>query len=192
MMQISMFDGSMPFKINKPLRVIELFGGYGSQSLALKYLGVPFEHWLLSEWAVPSIQAYKDLHFGEDETDYSKGLTQTEVVDWLEGRISRDYNQPMTREQIERCGEAWQRKVYNNMKASKNLGSVMKVKGEDLNIVDTDKFTYLLTHFLVKTYHLAGDSIVSTVLMAIFGQMFEFDWKEKINNVVKEITNERV
>lgn len=41
--QISMFDGETQFKITKPLRLIELFGGYGSQSLALKYLGVPFE-----------------------------------------------------------------------------------------------------------------------------------------------------
>lgn len=40
-MQISMFDGVKPFKINKPIRLIELFGGYGSQSLALKYLGIP-------------------------------------------------------------------------------------------------------------------------------------------------------
>lgn len=35
-----------------------------------------------------------------------------------------------------------------------------------------------------KLYHLAGDSIVTTCLMGIFGQMFNVDWKEKI----KEIT----
>lgn len=39
-------------------------------------------------------------------------------------------------------------------------------------------------------YHLAGDSIVSTVLMALFGQMLDIDWKEKINELVKGITNE--
>lgn len=36
-------------------------------------------------------------------------------------------------------------------------------------------------------YHLAGDSIVTTVLMAIFGQMFDIDWKKKINETVEEI-----
>lgn len=36
-------------------------------------------------------------------------------------------------------------------------------------------------------YHLAGDSIVTTVLMAIFGQMFDIDWKQKINETVEEI-----
>lgn len=49
-MQISLFDGSQRFKIDKPIRLIELFAGYGSQALALKYLGVPFEHYRLSEW----------------------------------------------------------------------------------------------------------------------------------------------
>ena len=28
-------------------------------------------------------------------------------------------------------------------------------------------------------YHLAGDSIVTTCLMAIFGQLYGIDWKEK-------------
>ncbi len=32
-----------------------------------------------------------------------------------------------------------------------------------------------------KAYHLAGDSIVTTCLMAIFGEMLGIDWKEKFN-----------
>lgn len=38
-------------------------------------------------------------------------------------------------------------------------------------------------------YHLAGDSIVVPVLMAIFGQMFDIDWKTKIDELVEELTN---
>lgn len=38
-------------------------------------------------------------------------------------------------------------------------------------------------------YHLAGDSIVTTVLMAIFGQMLDIDWKTKIVETVGEILN---
>lgn len=59
-MQISLFDGKNKFKINKPIRLIELFAGYGSQHFALKYLGVWFESWKICEWAVKSIQSYKD------------------------------------------------------------------------------------------------------------------------------------
>ena len=70
--QQSIFDVLYPkYKITKPIRLIEFFGGYGSQALALKYLGVKFEHWKLVEWAVKSIQAYKDIHFFDDDEDYS-------------------------------------------------------------------------------------------------------------------------
>ena len=51
-MQISMFDGAKPFKITKPIRLITLFSGYDSQALSLKYLGIPFEHYKTSEWAI--------------------------------------------------------------------------------------------------------------------------------------------
>lgn len=145
-MQISMFDGGNQLKISKPIRLIELFAGYGSQSLALKYLGVPFQHHKISEWAVPSIQAYKDLHMTDDETDYSDGMTSEDLISFLNGKISMNYNTPMTREQIQRKGEKWQRQVYNNMRATNNLGSITTIKGQDLNITDTDKYFYILSY----------------------------------------------
>lgn len=40
-------------------------------------------------------------------------------------------------------------------------------------------------------YHLAGDSIVTTVLIAIFGQMLDMDWKAKIGETVGEILEEK-
>ena len=60
--QISFFDGKEDFKIRKPIRLIEFFAGYGSQSKALEELskwGLKFQHWKICEWAVKSIQAYK-------------------------------------------------------------------------------------------------------------------------------------
>lgn len=44
MRQMSLFDGSQPFKITKPIRLIELFAGIGAQAKALENLGVSFEH----------------------------------------------------------------------------------------------------------------------------------------------------
>lgn len=78
--QMSIFDGEQPFKIDKPIRLITLFSGYDSQALALKYLGVPFEHYRTCEWAIPSIQALHDLHFAEDTTDYSAKMSKEELV----------------------------------------------------------------------------------------------------------------
>ena len=145
--QISIFDGANKFVNDKPIRLIECFAGYGSQALALKYLGIPFEHYRIAEWAVKSIQAYKDMHFPNDNTDYSCGLTFDNVIDYLfERGISADYNKPMMREQIKRMGENKCRTVYNNIKATNNLVSVCNVKAKDLQITDTDKFTYLLTY----------------------------------------------
>lgn len=145
--QISIFDGANKFVNDKPIRLIECFAGYGSQALALKYLGIPFEHHRIAEWAVKSIQAYKDMHFPDDNTDYSCGMSFDNVIDYLfERGISADYNKPMTREQIKRMGENKCRIVYNNIKATHNLVSVCNVKAKDLQITDTDKFTYLLTY----------------------------------------------
>lgn len=145
--QISMFDGETQFKITKPLRLIELFGGYGSQSLALKYLGVPFEHWRLCEWAIPSIQAYKDLHFEQDTTDYSVGMNKIELVKTLHKLgISSDYNQPLTQEKLNRYSESKLRTIYNNIRACHNLVSICNVRGKDLGIQETDKYCYLMTY----------------------------------------------
>lgn len=146
-MQLTMFGGHEKFTINKPIRLIELFAGYGSQALALKYLGVDFEHWRICEWAVKSIQAYKDMHFKNDNTDYSKNLTQQELIDYLTNKgISANYNEPMTRQQIERLGEQKQRQIYNNIQATHNLVNIQQAKASDFNIVDTDKYCYIMTY----------------------------------------------
>lgn len=136
------------YKITKPIRLIELFSGYGSQALALKYLGVNFTHWRICEWATKSIQAYNDLHI-RDYTDYSKELTTDAIVERLAAYgISMNYNEPMTLSQIKCKGEAWQRNTYNNIIATHNLVDISKAKAKDLSIKDTKNYTYLLTYLL--------------------------------------------
>ena len=147
MSQISLFDGNNKFIIDKPIRLIELFGGYGSQHFALEYLGVDFEQWKLCEWAVKSIQAYKDAHCRNDNTDYSKEFSKEELLEWLYKKgISQNYNEPMTYDQIKRLGEDKLRIIYNNIKATHNLVNIQQVKGDDLEIVETDKYCYVLTY----------------------------------------------
>ncbi len=145
--QMSIFDGEQPFKIDKPIRLITLFSGYDSQALALKYLGVPFEHYRTCEWAIPSIQALHDLHFAEDMTDYSAGLNKEELVGELERLgISADYNQPLTADKIKRYGEQKLRTIYNNIRSAHNLVSIVNAKGADLGVVNTDKYCYIMTY----------------------------------------------
>jgi len=94
MENISMLEMMYPtFKIDKPIRLIELFAGVGSQAMALRNLGADFEHYRVVEFDKYAIASYNAIHG-----------TNFETMD------------------------------------------ITKVKGEDLKIVDTDSFTYLLTY----------------------------------------------
>lgn len=100
----------------------------------------------MSEWEIKSIQAYKSIHADGDNTDYSQGKTVDEIKAWLNGRISADYNMPMTEQQINRLPEKQVRMIYNNMQATRNVGSITQITAQDLNITDTDKFAYIMTY----------------------------------------------
>lgn len=60
--QISLFDGSVQFVVDKPVRLIELFAGIGSQAKALERLGVDFEHWRICEFDKYAVCAYNAIH----------------------------------------------------------------------------------------------------------------------------------
>lgn len=159
--QITMFDLMYEtYKVNKPIRLIELFAGVGSQAMALKVLGVPFEHYLICEWEMHATASYKQIHMEHDSTNYSEELTDEQLIDILsELGISVDGKNPLSRKQIasNSYGEQWRRECYNDIKATHNLVNIMAAKGSDLGIVDTDKFVYLLTYsFPCQDLSLAG------------------------------------
>lgn len=104
-MQQNIFDFlKEEYKINKPIRLIELFGGIGCQALALEYLNVDFEHYKLIELDKYCIQTYNQLH----NTNF----------------IPLD---------------------------------ITKIKGEDLEIKDTNNYEYILTYsYPCQSLSLAG------------------------------------
>ena len=63
-MEQMMFDFAQKpiFKIDKPIRVIELFAGVGSQAMALRDLGADFEHWKVVEFDKYAIKSYNAIH----------------------------------------------------------------------------------------------------------------------------------
>ena len=108
MQQLTLADlFSSTFKIDKPIRLIELFGGIGSQAMALRNIGANFEHYRLVEFDKYPVASYNAIHG-----------TNFEPLD------------------------------------------IKNVKGVDLGIVDVERFTYLLTHFLVKICQSQGDKQV--------------------------------
>lgn len=94
MNNISIFDCMYEdFKIDTPIRLIELFAGVGSQAMALRNLETDFEHYRVVEFDKYAIASYNAIHG-----------TNFETMD------------------------------------------ITKVKGKDLKIVDTDKYTYIMTY----------------------------------------------
>lgn len=78
-MQISLFDGSQEFKIDKPIRLIELFAGIGSQAKALKNLGVDFEHYRICEFDKYAVASYNAVHGTNFETSDITKITAKDL-----------------------------------------------------------------------------------------------------------------
>lgn len=146
--QINLFEIlHKPFKIHKKIRLIEKFGGYGSQAMALEYMGIDFEHYKLCEWEVNAIASYKKTHMENDSTDYSTDMSKEELADTLfKMGISNDGKKPMKLKAISRKGEQWLRRTYNNIRATHNLVDITKIHADDLEIVERDKYCYIMTY----------------------------------------------
>ena len=182
MYQTTIFDIMYPkYKITKPIRLIELFAGYGSQYLALKYLGANVKHYKICEWAVKSIQAYNDLHI-QDYFDYSGDLSDDNILKVLvELGVSINYNEPATREQLKRQNF---RKIYNNIIATNNLVNIQNAKGEDFKIVNKDQYEYIMTYsFPCQDLSLAGKGKGMADTSTRSGMLWEV---ERILNELKE------
>ena len=104
--QISIFDFTHErFEIDKPIRLIELFAGVGSQAMALETLGADFEHYRVVEFDKYAIASYNAIHG-----------TNFPTID------------------------------------------ITKVNGEDLGVVDTDKYCYIMTYsFPCQDLSVAGN-----------------------------------
>ena len=59
---MSFFDGNVPLKLTKPVRLIELFAGIGAQAQALKNLVVPFEYYRICEIEKSVVDSYNAVH----------------------------------------------------------------------------------------------------------------------------------
>mgnify|MGYP003289828025 CR=1 FL=1 len=78
------------YKIKKPIRLIELFAGIGSQAMALRNIGANFESWRVCEFDKYAIQSYNAIHGTNYETsDIQKisgdslGITERDKYEYL-------------------------------------------------------------------------------------------------------------
>lgn len=89
--QLNIYDFiSNDYKITKPIRLIELFAGIGSQAKALERLKANFEHYRVVEFDKYAIKSYNAIHGTNFETsDITKisakdlGIEDTEHFTYL-------------------------------------------------------------------------------------------------------------
>jgi len=117
------------------IKVIELFSGIGSQTQALKNIGVEHEIIATCEWSINSIISYGEIH-NSDGKEYNKSVK--EILEELKDlTFSLDTKTPRDLTKIK---EHKLKLLYKNHINSKNLGSILDVKGE--NLIHCDLMTY--------------------------------------------------
>ncbi len=134
--QLNLFAQSRPeYRIDKPIRLIELFGGIGSQAKALENLNADFERWRLCEWAVPSIRSYAAIHDGwrRDKGKW-EGAPMEELLKRTDG-VSSDYNAPLSEDGRRRMGRNALEELCGAMDACKDYcPDVSRIHPEHLGI----------------------------------------------------------
>lgn len=185
-----------PKVINKPIRLIELFAGLGAQHKAMTLLAryfpqIKFESWKICEWAIPSIKAYNLLHI-RDFTDYGENKTIEEMIQRING-VSSNYNEPIPLKTLQKMRFSQIKDIYNDVIATKNLINIMNVHAKDLEIVDTDKYEYILTYsFPCQDLSLAGNRKGMSVSQADGGTRSGLLWEvERILNELYIESRER-
>lgn len=195
MEQMSIFDDVLINKvIDKPVRLISFFSGIEAQYKALSFIGkelnIPVESYKTCEWAYNSIIACNSIH-NRDFTDYSLGKTKEELLAYLQGNISTDYNVPAD---LTKKSEEWLRKCYNNCIANHNLMNIMNVHGKDLGIIDNSKYEYIASYsFPCQDLSLAGKRAGMSVSQAEGGTRSGLLWEfERIITECKQLGYEHM
>lgn len=185
--QMNLWEFIYPMKrITKPIRLIELFAGIGSQFKALKVLTQNVESYKICEWAYNSYCSYNAIHI-KDYKDYSSGLTKEQLIKKVKG-TSLNYNEPLTDKQLASKPLEWLKNAYNNIVATHNLVNIMEIQGKDLEIVDTDKYEYIMTYsFPCQDLSLAGKRLGMGVSQKQGGTRSGLLWE--VERILDELDN---
>ena len=185
--QMNLWEFIYPMKrITKPIRLIELFAGIGSQFKALKVLTQNVESYKICEWAYNSYCSYNAIHI-KDYKDYSNGLTKEQLIKKVKG-TSLNYNEPLTDKQLASKPLEWLKNAYNNIVATHNLVNIMEIRGKDLEIVDTDKYEYIMAYsFPCQDLSLAGKRLGMGVSQKNGGTRSGLLWE--VERILDELEN---
>lgn len=130
-------------KTDKNLRVFEAFAGYGSQRMALRNLGIPFEVVGISEIEGEVIRSYAAIHtdFLEKRKDLDKyvQLNKEQLLSYLHRlNVPLDYKTFINR--ATKMNDEQLKEMYLANQLAHNYGDITKIAPEELP--DFDLFTY--------------------------------------------------
>ncbi len=106
-------------------------------------------------------------------------LSKTQAIDMYNQSVHNDISTIKT--SIDSANMTAVTQDYRIRKLTeKEYFRLMGVKASDFEKVSKNQS-------MSSLFHLAGDSIVTTCLMAIFGELFDIDYNKKINELVEEL-----
>ena len=194
--QLDLFcDSDSLYKITKPIRLIEFFAGVGFQRMGIQTVFPNLESWHICEWAIPSIVAYDAVHTNYDDSNVKANhllvgcQSKEDIVKvLLELGVSKDYNVPATEKELNRIPLEKLQSIYLSILNTHNLVNIMNVKGENLEIVDTDKYEYVVTYsFPCQDLSLAGTKKGMSVSQKEGGTRSGLVWE--FLRIIKECEN---
>ena len=123
-------------------KVVEAFSGIGSQSKALKNIGLEHEIIATIDWDINAIIAYDIIHNGQPNLSMCNELSIEQIRDELKNyTLSSDGKIPLTKAQIEKLPVSVAKHLFVAIKRSKNLVSITDIKGSQLE-KNIDLLTY--------------------------------------------------
>ncbi|AAT75661.1 deoxycytosine methylase [Mesoplasma florum L1] len=129
------------------IKVFETFSGIGAQHKALDILKqnnyINYEVVGTSEWDIWANIAYNAIH--NKNIDHTKNISEKEINDFLiKFTHSRDSKTPLTNEQVIKLPIIIKQNLYNSIKNSNNLGSIVGVTGNMISsqVGKIDLLTY--------------------------------------------------
>lgn len=143
--QLNIWEMIYPKKIiEKPIKLIELFSGIGSQLKAMRLLSDQVTPYKTCEWEYTAIISYNAMHI-KDHTNYAQGLSKEQLVDKLSG-LSTDGKNPLTTTKLQSKSIKFLQGAYNSVIATHNLIDITKAKGDQFEINDVDQYEYIMTY----------------------------------------------
>ncbi|MGK0719907.1 hypothetical protein SUB233_01175 [Streptococcus uberis] len=123
------------------LKMIETFSGIGSQTQALKNIGVDHEVVAIAEWDVNAMFAYDIMHNGVQDYSILRHHNKESLIsELLQYNLSGDGKKPLTERAIRSLSMQQLKSIYISINRTNNLVDITQIHSQ--NLPNADILTY--------------------------------------------------